>query len=220
MSTTTVHLLRHGEVHNPDGVLYGRLTGFRLSDRGQAMAVRVAAHLGGTGPLGAQRRDVVHVVASPLQRAQETAAPIAATFGVEVVADERFIEAANHFEGLTFGVGDGSLRRPAHWRYLWNPLRPSWGEPYQVQVARMLAGIVAARDAAAGHEAVVVSHQLPIWVTRRAMEGNRLWHDPRRRECSVASLTSLHWEGDRLAGITYTEPAADLLPATPTVPGA
>ena len=220
MSTTTVHLLRHGEVHNPDGVLYGRLTGFRLSDRGQAMAVRVAAHLGGTGPLGTQRHDVVHVVASPLQRAQETAAPIAAAFGVEVAADECFIEAGNHFEGLTFGVGDGSLRRPAHWRYLWNPFRPSWGEPYRVQVARMLAGIAAARDAAAGHEAVVVSHQLPIWVTRRAMEGNRLWHDPRRRECSVASLTSLHWEGDRLTGITYTEPAADLLPAAPALPGA
>ncbi|WP_149203992.1 histidine phosphatase family protein [Actinotalea subterranea] len=219
MVSTTVHLMRHGEVHNPDGVLYGRLTGFRLSERGQAMADRVAAHLAGEGPLG-PRRDVVHVVASPLQRAQETAAPIAAAFGLEVAADPRLIEAENHFEGMTFGVGDGSLRRPAHWRHLWNPFRPSWGEPYRVQVARMLAGVAAARDAAAGHEAVVVSHQLPIWVTRQALEGKRLWHDPRRRECSVASLTSLHWEDDRLTGITYLEPAADLLPDAPIVPGA
>lgn len=220
MATTTVHLLRHGEVHNPDGVLYGRLPSFRLSDRGQAMAERVAGHLAGTGPLGADRRDVVHVVASPLQRAQETAMPIAAAFGLELAADARLIEAANHFEGLTFGVGDGSLRRPAHWRYLWNPLRPSWGEPYREQVARMLAAVADARVAAAGHEAVIVSHQLPIWVTRRALEGRRLWHDPRRRECSVASLTSLHWDGDRLTGITYSEPAVDLLPAKPTVAGA
>ena len=220
MPTTTVHLLRHGEVHNPDGVLYGRLTGYRLSERGQAMAERIAAHLAGTGPQGAQRRDVVHVVASPLQRAQETAAPIAAAFGLPVTSDERVIEAANHFEGKTFGVGDGSLRRPAHWPFLWNPFRPSWGEPYREQVARMLAGVAAARDAAAGHEAVVVSHQLPIWVTRQALEGRRLWHDPRRRECTVASLTSLHWRGSTLTGITYSEPAADLLPQTRSLPGA
>ena len=220
MPTTTVHLLRHGEVHNPDGVLYGRLTGYRLSERGQAMAERIAAHLAGTGPEGAERRDVVHVVASPLQRAQETAAPIAAAFGLEVAADERVIEAANHFEGKTFGVGDGSLRRPAHWPFLWNPFRPSWGEPYREQVARMLAGIATARDAAAGHEAVMVSHQLPIWVTRQALEGKRLWHDPRRRECTVASLTSLHWDGSTLTGITYSEPAGDLLPQAPILPGA
>ena len=220
MSLTTVHLLRHGEVHNPDGVLYGRLTGYRLSERGQAMAERIAAHLGGTGPEGAERCDVVHVVASPLQRAQETAAPIAAAFGLQVTSDERVIEAANHFEGKTFGVGDGSLRRPAHWPFLWNPFRPSWGEPYREQVARMLAGIAAARDAAAGHEAVIVSHQLPIWVTRQALEGRRLWHDPRRRECTVASLTSLHWRGSTLTGITYSEPAVDLLPQARSLPGA
>lgn len=218
MPTTTVHLLRHGEVHNPTGVLYGRLPGFHLSDRGREMAERVAAHLAGN--LGEPRRDVVHVVASPLQRAQETAEPVAAAFGLGVVADERLLEAVNHFEGLTFGVGDGSLRRPAHWRHLWNPFRPSWGEPYREQVARMLAAVAAARDAAAGHEAVVVSHQLPIWVTRQALEGRRLWHDPRRRECSVASLTSLTYDDHRLVSVAYTEPARDLLAATRTVPGA
>lgn len=218
MAMTTVHLLRHGEVHNPDGVLYGRLPNFRLSERGIAMAERVAGHLAGEGV--EERRDVVHVVASPLQRAQETARPIAAAFGLEVAADARLLEAENHFEGLTFGVGDGSLRRPAHWRYLWNPLRPSWGEPYRAQVARMLAGVSAAREAAEGHEAVIVSHQLPIWVTRQALEGNRLWHDPRKRECSVASLTSLHFDGEHLSGITYSEPAGDLLPGTRQTPGA
>ena len=217
-ASTTVHLLRHGEVHNPSGVLYGRLAGYRLSDRGRAMAERVAEHLG--GHRDAPRRDVVHVVASPLERAQETAAPIAAEFGLEVAADERFLEATNHFEGLTFGVGDGSLRRPTHWRFLWNPFRPSWGEPYRQQVARMLAGIHAARRAAEGHEAVVVSHQLPIWIVRSALEARRLWHDPRKRECSLASLTSLRFDGDRLVGIEYSEPAAELLPGASRVAGA
>jgi len=218
MVATTVHLLRHGEVHNPQGVLYGRLPGYRLSERGLRMAETVAAHLAGAD--GSVRHDVVAVVASPLQRAQETAAPLAAAFGLEVRTDDRLIEADNHFQGMTFGVGDGSLRHPRHWPYLRNPLRPSWGEPYRAQVDRMLAAVAAARAAARGHEAVLVSHQLPIWVTRLALEGRPLWHDPRRRQCSLASLTSLRYEDDRLVGIGYSEPAAALLPGAATVAGA
>lgn len=222
MVATTVHLLRHGEVHNPEGLLYGRLPGYRLSERGQAMAELVARTLAGeSDDAGAPpRRDVVVVTASPLQRAQETAAPIAAAFGLSVGTDERVIEAANHFQGMTFGVGDGSLRHPAHWPYLRNPFRPSWGEPYVEQVDRVLAAVEAARAAARGHEAVVVSHQLPIWVTRLALEGRRLWHDPRRRQCALASLTSLRFEDDQLVGLGYSEPAASLLPGASQVAGA
>jgi broad specificity phosphatase PhoE len=218
MVETTIHLMRHGEVHNPEGVLYGRLPGFRLSERGLAMAHLVAEHLAGES--GGARRDVVAVIASPLQRAQETARPIAEAFGLEIGTDERIIEAGNHFEGKTFGVGDGSLRHPEHWPYLRNPFRPSWGEPYQEQVERMLAAVSTARDLARGHEAVLVSHQLPVWVTRLALENRHLWHDPRKRQCSVASLTSLRFDGDTLVGIGYTEPAAALLPGASTVAGA
>lgn len=210
MAITTVHLMRHGEVHNPDGVLYGRLPGYRLSDLGRQMADRVAADL--AGDLDRPRGDIVHVVASPLQRAQETASPIAAAFDLPIVTDDRIIEAGNHFEGLTFGVGDGSLRHVRHWPYLRNPFRPSWGEPFQEQAARMRAAIADAREQARGHEAVLVSHQSPVWIVRRSLEGRRLWHDPRRRQCSLASLTSLTYDGDTLTGISYREPAADLLP--------
>jgi len=217
MAATTVHLIRHGEVHNPEGVLYGRLPGYRLSDRGLAMARRVAEHLDGAGR---ERADVTVVVASPLERAQQTAAPIAEAFGLAVRSDERLIEAENYFQGLTFGVGDGSLRHPRHWRHLLNPFRPSWGEPYREQADRVLAAVDAARGLADGHEAVLVSHQLPIWVTRLSVEDRRLWHDPRRRECSLASMTSLDFDGDRLVGVRYSEPAADLLPGAATVAGA
>ncbi|GEL96368.1 histidine phosphatase family protein [Cellulomonas composti] len=228
MVATTVHLMRHGEVHNPDGVLYGRLPGYHLSERGLAMAHVVAAHLSGAGGglldgvavPGGPRRDVVAVIASPLQRAQETGAPIAAAFGVELGTDPRIIEAGNHFQGMTFGVGDGSLRHPEHWPYLRNPFRPSWGEPYREQVDRMLAAVDDARALARGHEVVLVSHQLPVWVTRLALEGRRLWHDPRRRQCSLASVTSLRFDGDRLVGVGYSEPAAALLPGAATVAGA
>lgn len=224
MVATTVHLLRHGEVHNPDGVLYGRLPGYHLSERGHAMARAVADALAGepetTGGPARPRHDVVAVIASPLQRAQETAVPIAAAFGLDVGVDERLIEAANHFQGKTFGVGDGSLRHPEHWPYLRNPFKPSWGEPYQEQVDRMLAAVADARRQARGHEAVLVSHQLPVWVTRLALENRRLWHDPRRRQCALASLTSLRYEDDRLVGVGYSEPAAALLPGASPVAGA
>ncbi|WP_370129046.1 histidine phosphatase family protein [Streptacidiphilus sp. EB103A] len=196
--------MRHGEVHNPEGVLYGRLPDYHLSELGRKMADRVADHLSG--------RDITHVVASPLERAQETAAPIGAAHGLAVAADERLIEAANVFEGKTFGVGDGSLRNPQYWKYLTNPFRPSWGEPYIEQVVRMMGALNAARDAARGHEAVCVSHQLPIWITRSFAEHRRLWHDPRKRQCSLASLTSFTYHGDKIVSIGYSEPARDLLP--------
>jgi broad specificity phosphatase PhoE len=218
MVATTIHLLRHGEVDNPEGVLYGRLPGYHLSERGLAMADLVATHLAGDGP--APRYDITAVIASPLQRAQETAAPTAAAFGVDVRTDPDLIEADNYFEGLTFGVGDGSLRHVRHWPLLRNPFRPSWGEPYRDQVVRMTAAVDAARELARGHEALLVSHQLPIWITRLAFERRRLWHDPRRRQCSLASITSLHFEDDEFVGLGYTEPAAALLPGAATVAGA
>jgi len=202
--TTVVHLLRHGEVDNPGGILYGRLSGYHLSALGRAMAVRVAETLAD--------HDVTAVIASPLERAQETAAPLARVRGLDIGTDERLIEAENHFAGLPFGVGDGSLRRPSHWRHLWNPFRPSWGEAYRLVAGRMLAAMASARDAAEGHEAVCVSHQLPVWMARTFVEGRRLWHDPRSRQCSLASLTSFTYVGPRIVSVAYSEPARDLLP--------
>jgi broad specificity phosphatase PhoE len=199
MSRTVVHLLRHGEVHNPDGILYGRLPGFRLSDVGIRQAERVAAHLGD--------HDVVHVVASPLLRAQQTAEPIAARHGLDLVTDEGLIEAGNVFEGARVSVGDGALRDPRHWLALRNPFRPSWGEPYQQIVSRMLTAMHCARERAAGHEAVCVSHQLSICMLRRHLAGQRLWHNPRRRRCALASLTSLMFAGDALVDVVYSQPA-------------
>ncbi|HEY5248798.1 MAG TPA: histidine phosphatase family protein [Dermatophilaceae bacterium] len=209
---TVVHLMRHGEVHNPTGVLYGRLPDFHLSDRGHQMAERVGAHL--------RDHDVTVVVASSLDRAQETAAPIASAHGLPVVTDDRVIEAANYFEGKTFGVGDGSLKYPKHWPKLINPFRPSWGEPYRQIADRMIAAIAETRGLARGHEAVIISHQLPVWTVRSQLEGRHLWHDPRARQCSLASLTSLTFVGDELESISYSEPAAALLPGARKTAGA
>jgi broad specificity phosphatase PhoE len=197
----TVHLVRHGEVANPAGVIYGRIPGYGLSGDGAAMAKAAANFLAG--------RDVTVLRCSPLQRAAETAVPIAEQFGLQAETDERLIEPWNHFEGMRFGVGDGSLRRPKHWLALRNPFRPSWGEPYTQIAARMLAAAREAARAADGHEAVCVSHQLPIWVARMAAEGRRLWHDPRRRQCSLGSVTTLTFTGDRVTGVSYAAPSGD-----------
>ncbi len=202
---TIVHLMRHGEVHNPTGVLYGRLPEFLLSDLGHQMAQAAADALAG--------RQVTYLVASPLERAQQTAEPTAELFDLPVVTDDRVIEAGNSFEGHTFGVGAGSLRRPGVWWRLRNPMRPSWGEPYIHIAARMRAAVDDAREAARGHEAVIVSHQLPVWIARRSYEKRSFAHDPRRRQCTLASLTSLTFEGDEFVSLEYSEPAAHLLPA-------
>jgi broad specificity phosphatase PhoE len=209
---TVVHLLRHGEVFNPEGVLYGRLPGYNLSDLGQQMAVRAADALAG--------HDVTHVVSSPMERAQQTAKPMAERHGVQIEIDPNLIEAENVFEGQRVSVGDGVLRKPHAWRHLYNPFRPSWGEPYDELAARMHQSIDAAREKARGHEAVLVSHQLPIWIARLAAEDRRLWHDPRSRQCTLASLTSLTYDGDTLAAITYTEPSRDLLVKASKIAGA
>ena len=203
--SSTVHVLRHGEVENPEKILYGRQPGWRLSQRGQEMATAVAEW---SKPLL-----VGAIHASPLQRAQETAQPISRAHGLSITTDENLIEAANIFEGKKFELGSGVLRHPKMWRYLYNPAKPSWGEPYEEQIERMLKGVFAARDAAQGKDAFIVSHQLPIWILRSAVEGRRLMHDPRKRECSLASVTSLHLDNDgAIEGVSYHEPAKHLLP--------
>lgn len=203
-STTLVHLVRHGEVHNPAKVLYGRLDGYHLSQLGREMAELTSQWLA--------PRDIAHLVSSPLERAQETMEPIAAELALPVTLDERVIEAGNDFEGLTVGSDPKQLLHPRFWPKLVNPFKPSWGEPYEEIAERMHAAIRDARAAAAGREAVIVSHQLPVWTARRFAEGKRLWHDPRSRECTLASVTTLVFRGDAVVDVQYAEPAGRLLP--------
>ena len=203
--SSIVHVIRHGEVENPQKILYGRQPGWRLSQRGEEMA-QVVADWSKSIDLGA-----LH--ASPLQRAQETAAPIARAHSLNITTDEKLIEAANIFEGKKFKLGSGVLGHPSSWKHLINPWKPSWGEPYEEQISRMLAAVFQARDAAQGKDAIVVSHQLPIWILRSAIEGRRLIHDPRKRQCTLASVTSIHFDDQAMiSGTSYSEPAKHLLP--------
>ena len=197
MTKTTVHLVRHGEVYNPKKILYGRMPGYHLSSRGNSMAVATSKFFRG--------RDVVYLAASPLERAQETARPIAEVTGCEVHTREDVLEAGNTFEGLRTKGWRSQLINPIRWRHMTNPLEPSWGEPYQEIFERMWSAVEDARSKAEGHEAVMVSHQLPIVMVQRHVQGKRLAHAS--RNCDLASVTSLVFDGGSVVDWAYSTPA-------------
>ena len=205
MEFTTVHLMRHGEVDNPQGVLYGRLPSFGLTPLGKEMAQEVADYL------VAERRDITHVIASPLLRAQQTALPTARAYDLPIEIDPRLMEAGNDFEGKQINKNRWALLHPRNWPLYGHPNRPSWGEPYADIASRMTAAVSSALEEARGHEALLVSHQLPIVMVQRFLEGRPLSHIPTNRQCALASLTSLLFEGNTLVGWSYVEPAMALV---------
>ncbi|RWR24832.1 histidine phosphatase family protein [Agrococcus lahaulensis] len=209
MPARRLHLVRHGEVHNPDRVLYGRMPGFVLSARGHRMAALAAEHLA-TGP---SARRVVRLAGSPLERAQQSAQPWAESFGLDVRTERRIIEPTNCFEGKTFEAS-GALRHPTSWPLLRNPFRPSWGEPYRAIAQRVIAAMEDAWDELAESDddgdIVFVSHQSPIWMAHLQLAGKPLWHDPRSRRCQLSSITSFARIDGRFTEIDYAEPAASV----------
>ncbi len=201
MPASLIHLVRHGEVNNPDGVLYGRLGGFGLTDRGHKMAGAVGKFF--------QDRPVSAVLSSPLTRATETADAIADATGCTVTTDDRVIEGANQFEGSRVSP-QTLLANLAAWPKLWNPFRPSWGEAYRSVAGRMMAAMAEVGDRVDSGEVVIVSHQLPIWVMHRQLAGLRLRHSPRKRRCSLCSVTSFQQVRSSFSEVSYFEPAGVL----------
>lgn len=191
--------MRHGEVHNPRRVLYGRLPGYALSAGGRRMARQAAEYVRSLD------RPVAALVSSPLQRTRESAEPFAEIFGIEPVVDEGVIEPTNVFEGKRMVK---ALVNPWNWRHLRRPALPSWGEPYADVVGRMNAAMTKAWDAAGSGDVVIVSHQLPIWITHLAVAGLPLRHDPRARRCALSSVTSFEMIGGKWAETAYAEPAS------------
>lgn len=199
MPADLVHLVRHGEVHNPEGILYGRIAGYHLSELGVRMADAAAQSLAA--------HPITALYASPLQRAQESAQPWSEQFELPITTEGRIIEPHNWFEGTSVRR---ELRNPRAWVQLRNPRRPSWGEPYKAVEARMLAAVEDAWEGNTG-EVVMVSHQMPIVMVARSVKGLALVHNPSRRRCSLSSITTLARKGDRFVEVDYQEPAGELL---------
>lgn len=195
----TVHLVRHGEVENPKGIIYGRLPGFHLSERGQLQAQAVAERL--------SHREIGAVWASPLERAQETAAPIASRHGLEIVTDDRLLETDSSFlQGLGRRAID-ILLSPRSWWHLRNPFRPTWGESFKDIRARMLAVIDDAMRADPGREVVVVSHQTPVIVARLALAKSRMPPWIGFTPCQTGSITTLELDDGVVIAASYFSPS-------------
>ena len=218
MRETTIHFIRHGEVDNPGHLLYERLPGFHLSDRGVRMAKMTAGYIA-ADPVMSR---ITAVYSSPLDRAVETARAVADALNavrdargqgqLQVSCDERLIEAGNRFRGTRVGVGEGALWRRGNWRLLLHPLRPSWGESYRHIASRMMAFAADITRRHPGEQVAVVSHESPIWTLRRVVETGRAEHWPWLRGTALASVTSITFacdSGSALA-VGYVEPAARL----------
>lgn len=194
----TVHLVRHGEVENPSGIVYGRLPGYNLSERGRRQAEKAASRLADA--------EITVVRSSPLERARQTAAVIAAPHGLEVELDERLIETETSLEGLTRNAMH-YLRRPREWWRFRNPLRPSWGESFSDVRARMVAAIEEALSSAGSGEAVLVSHQTPLLVARLALTRRRAPPWLGLTACETGSITTLTFEGKDAVAAAYFKSA-------------
>jgi broad specificity phosphatase PhoE len=196
---TSVHLVRHGEVENPMGVIYGRLPGYNLSERGERQAKAAAERL--------KDADVGAIWSSPLERAQETAALIAEPHGLDIVTDMRITETDTTLEGLTRSIA-ALFRSPRRWWHFRNPIKPSWGESFSDVRARMLDAIADARDQAGGRDVVLVSHQTPVLVARLALTQRRLPPWLPFTPCETGSVTTLTVD-DGVVSASYFRPPPD-----------
>lgn len=197
MSAQTIHLVRHGEVENPKGIIYGRLPGFHLSERGRRQAAAAAEHLKGAS-VGA-------IWASPLERAQETARFIADVHGLEITTDDRLLESVNSFEGVG-KTAHALLRNPRHWWRFRNPIKPSWGESFRDIQARMTSAITDAVIAAGGREVVIVSHMTPVIVARNALARRRVPPWLPVTPCQTGSVTTLVLDAGKVLSASYVAP--------------
>lgn len=216
MQATTIHFVRHGEVHNPDHILYERLPGFHLSDRGRRMAEATARYLAASP----QTNTAAAVYSSPLDRTRETAQAILTALNeirmarneepLELVTDQRIIEAGNNFRGTRIGHGEGALWRNGNWRLVTNLWKPSWGESYRQIAARVSAFAQEKVREHAGQQIIVVSHESPIWSYRHLLETGHPEHNMLLRHTALASVTSITYDSQtgNVMSITYVDPAA------------
>lgn len=202
----TLHFVRHGTVHNPDGILYGRLPGFYLSNRGHLEAAAAAQ---GVVELSVTKQVPVQALfSSPLDRTCQTANAFHRNHSLWPGPTRRMedlIECGQVFEGQRFPSPE-TLRKPSNWKYLRNPFRPSWGESYASIFSRMEAAADTAQEGIQeGAAAVLVSHQVPIVIYRRGIEGKPFFHDPAVRQCAPASVTTVEYKGGVPVSLTYHE---------------
>lgn len=226
MPATTIHFVRHGEVDNPNHVLYERLSGFHLSARGVRMAQATAKYIA-TVP---QMRGITAIYSSPLERTRETAREIenalrdiadsayvkahcdedsAQSQESDIILDKRLIEAGNNFRGKRIGYGEGALWKNNNWKLVANLWKPSWGESYRSIATRVGDFVREQVRKHPGEQIVAVTHESPIWSYRHLLETGHAEHNMLLRHTALASITSITYDCEtlRVLSITYVDPA-------------
>lgn len=225
MTSTTIHFVRHGEVENPNHVLYERLPGFHLSERGFNMARVTGNYIANS----VQFRGITKIYSSPLDRTRETAREIenallnmpdcayvsvnnvkdsVKSFQSSIILDDRLIEAGNNFRGKRIGFGEGALWKNNNWKLVVNLWRPSWGESYK-SIAKRVSDFV--REQVKNHpgeQIVAVTHESPIWSYRHMLETGHPEHNMLLRKTALASITSITYDCEtmRVLSISYVDP--------------
>ena len=146
---TKVSLIRHGLVHNPGGVYYGRLPGFGLAELGRAQAAAAGDYLADAG--------VVAVYHSPMLRAFQTAEIVRSRCAPDapLVECDLLNEIHSRFDGLA-----ATEMEKRNWDF-YNEVTPPYEQPIDI-VTRLLKFFDLARQEHPGRHVVGVSHADPI----------------------------------------------------------
>src|SRR3989344_7974001 len=179
---TAIYLVRHGEVHNPEKVFYGRLPGFRLSELGKKQAETLGHFL--------KRRPIAALYTSPLERAKETLTYVGKHFShLTPMVDDRIIEVGSPLEGRSWE----ELEREQWNFYRFSEHTRGGGEHLRDIWKRMRQFLLETAKKHRGQEVLAVSHGEPIMVTHTKLTRKRL-HLP---------IVRSHWV-ENAAGITLT----------------
>jgi len=207
---TRLYLIRHCDVRNPDGVLYGHLPNFGLSDRGTAQAHALGRYLA--------QRDVRRIRTSPLLRARETADLIASHLDApRIDTDEDLVEA--RFGKYLQGVKARQVpwRRPLWLIHMVLPGLLPQDETVPAMAARVRRALLRLLDAEPGAPGACISHGDPIqafWVEAQGRSRYAL----HRLQCAKGGLLELDYEERRLVHLRYVPP--QVLAATPVAAAA
>ena len=206
--TTRLHLVRHCDVANPNGVLYGHLPDFGLSERGVRQAHALGRHL--------SARPVAQIYTSPLLRARQTADVIGSHLdGVPVAATDDLTEAefGRHLQGVK--PRDVPWRRPLWFIHMaWPGLLPG-DESVAKMSARVRRPIMRLLRDHPGEDGVLISHGDPIqafWVNAQRRPPWAL----HRLQCAKGGLLELEYAGEALQSITYRSPRSLGEPESPS----
>jgi broad specificity phosphatase PhoE len=199
VTVTRLDLVRHGHVENPQRKVYGRLPGWTLSAEGRDQAAAVARHLAS--------RPIVHIYSSPLERARETAAAIAAARGASVSVEDDLIESSlgAHWEGLRW-TDVRTTRHAELDAYLHRPHEVDFvDEPFAALGVRMARALRAIAARHAGEEVAVVSHGDPIKAAICHLEGKPI-KDLHRRRVRTGGLVAIEVDAGSIRIVEEWEP--------------